>query len=39
MTLFAQVDTADDVFAYAIQKYFSGQPDNSTLQRLSWRDA
>ena len=35
MTLFAQVAADNEVFAYAIQKYFSGQSDHSTLERLS----
>jgi uncharacterized protein (DUF1810 family) len=35
MTLFSQVSTDDDVFAQAIRKFFSGQGDQSTLERLT----
>ena len=34
MTLFAQVSGDDTVFAAALDKYFSGQPDPLTLDRL-----
>jgi len=34
MTLFAQVTPENDVFAAALQKYFGGQPDKGTLDRL-----
>jgi uncharacterized protein (DUF1810 family) len=34
MTLFAQVAGADSVFAEVLRKYFSGQPDRLTLDRL-----
>ncbi len=34
MTLFAQVTSDNEVFIRALQKYFAGRPDPSTLQRL-----
>jgi uncharacterized protein (DUF1810 family) len=34
MTLFAQITPENDVFAAALQKYFGGQPDKLTLDRL-----
>ena len=34
MTLFAQIAPENDVFAAALQKYFGGQPDKLTLDRL-----
>ena len=34
MTLFAQVAGDDSVFADALRKYFGGQPDQQTLERL-----
>lgn len=34
MTLFAQVASVNDVFTAALQKYFGGQPDKLTLDRL-----
>jgi len=34
MTLFAQVATADTVFAGALQKYFDGHLDQLTIERL-----
>jgi len=34
MTLFAEVSRDGSVFAEALQKYFAGQPDRLTLERL-----
>ncbi len=34
MTLFSEVATDNEVFALALRKYFGGQPDALTLQRL-----
>jgi uncharacterized protein (DUF1810 family) len=34
ITLFAQVEPEDDVFAAALQKYFDGQPDQVTIDHL-----
>jgi uncharacterized protein (DUF1810 family) len=34
MTLFAQITPENDIFAAALQKYFGGQPDKLTLDRL-----
>ena|SRR5581483_1690473 len=34
MTLFAQVSHDDDIFQKALQKYFNGEPDQLTLDRL-----
>lgn len=34
MTLFAQVSPDDDIFQRALQKYFAGEPDRLTLDRL-----
>ena len=34
MTLFAQVAPESEIFAAALQKYFGGQPDRLTLDRL-----
>ena len=34
MTLFLEVATDNEVFALALRKYFGGQPDPLTLQRL-----
>lgn len=34
MTLFAQIDEADDVFSTALNKFFKGETDPATLQRL-----
>jgi len=34
MTLFAQVESDNEIFAKALQKYFGGQPDRLTLERL-----
>lgn len=35
MTLFAQADPGDRLFASALERYFSGQPDSQTLSRLA----
>jgi uncharacterized protein (DUF1810 family) len=34
MTLFAQAAGGNQVFTEALQKYFNGEPDSSTLERL-----
>jgi uncharacterized protein (DUF1810 family) len=34
MTLFAEVTPANNVFKEALQKYFGGEPDLFTLERL-----
>ena len=34
MTLFAQVESNDGVFVTALQKYFRGEPDRLTIDRL-----
>jgi len=34
MTLFAHVASDDEIYANALQKYFGGQPDRLTLDRL-----
>ncbi|HJV50220.1 MAG TPA: DUF1810 domain-containing protein, partial [Noviherbaspirillum sp.] len=34
MTLFAQADGADPVFDACLRKYFGGEPDHATLDRL-----
>jgi len=34
MTLFAQVESDNEIFAKALQKYFGGQPDRLTLELL-----
>lgn len=34
MTLFAQVSPEDDIFVRALNKYFAGEPDRMTLDRL-----
>jgi uncharacterized protein (DUF1810 family) len=34
MTLFAEVSPDDDIFAKALKKYFGGEPDRLTLDRL-----
>jgi len=34
MTLFTQVSNDDDIFQRALDKYFNGQPDQLTLNRL-----
>ena len=34
MTLFARADTAEAVFGEVLQKYFDGEEDSSTVQRL-----
>lgn len=34
MTLFAQVSPDDDIFQRALQKYFAGEPDRLTLDRV-----
>jgi uncharacterized protein (DUF1810 family) len=34
MTLFASVTPDDQVFKHALQKYFDGEPDRLTLERL-----
>ncbi len=34
MTLFAQVSSDDDIFDRALQKYFQGEPDQLTLDRM-----
>lgn len=35
MTLFAQVSPSGGAFAEALQKYFAGEPDRATLERLN----
>jgi uncharacterized protein (DUF1810 family) len=35
MTLFAQVDPQDETFRTALAKYFAGEPDQATLDRLA----
>lgn len=35
MTLFAAVPGAPDAFAAALAKYFGGEPDAATLQKLN----
>lgn len=35
MTLFAQADSEEKLFAEALQKYFHGEPDQRTLQLLA----
>jgi uncharacterized protein (DUF1810 family) len=34
MTLFARVASDDEIFAHALQKYFDGEPDPLTVERL-----
>jgi uncharacterized protein (DUF1810 family) len=34
MTLFSSIGTKDELFAIALKKYFGGQADRSTLERL-----
>lgn len=38
MTLFAQVDGRESVFARVLEKYFGGKQDSETLRRLSQAD-
>lgn len=39
MTLFGQVSEPDSVFATALARYFSGQPDQRTLDLLKLAEA
>ncbi len=39
MTLFANLDKPDSVFAHVLEKYFNGEEDNKTLSWLYWERA
>lgn len=34
MTLFSRASSGDDIFDYALQRYFDGEPDDLTLAKL-----